>query len=116
DPNVTMPAERWAELVAHGVITPAVLTPFERGSRGPLAARELAATLARGGSVLLFPDAWFVPPGDRTAVPCRIGRGIVGFPRGVDWLARRTGCQVVTVRIYPDGNGHRIALDRVADV
>ncbi len=116
DPHVWMSDERWDELEEHDVVSSEVITRFWWDRRGRGAARDLADILRRGGSVLVFPDAWFVAPDDRRAIRCRIGTREIGVPRGVDWLARQSDCEVIAAMIMPDGNGHRITLNSTPDV
>jgi lauroyl/myristoyl acyltransferase len=116
DPNLVIPRDRWDVLVAHDVLPSKAFEPFDLARRGISASRELAKTVKNGGSLLIMPDAWFVPVDARTALTCRIGQRIIGFPRGAEWLARRTECEVVAAWIQPDQQGHRIVLEPVSDV
>lgn len=116
DPNLVMSRERWKLLVAHGVLRPQAFEPFDLAHRGIRAARDLTALMTTGGSVLIMPDAWFVPPNARHALECRIGQGTIWFPRGADWLSQQSGCEVVATRIEPTRTGHRIVLEPVRDV
>ena len=116
DPNLVMSPSRWDVLATHGVLHPEVTSWFDFAAGGVTAARDLAARLNVGGSLLILPDAWFVPQSARNAVTCRIGKRRIAFPGGAGWLARRSGCEVVAVRIQPSQNGHRIVFEPVETV
>jgi len=116
DPNLVMSRDRWDTLVAHDVIPPHAFTPFDLARGGVAVSRDLAATVRNGGSLLIMPDAWFVPPDTRASLTCCIGQRTVGFPRGADWIARRTECEIVAAWIQPDQHSHHIVLEPAGNI
>jgi len=116
DPNLVMTRDRWDTLVAHDVIPPHAFTPFDLARGGVAVSRDLAATVRNGGSLLIMPDAWFVPPDTRASLTCCIGQRTVGFPRGADWIARRTECEIVAAWIQPDQHSHHIVLEPAGNI
>jgi len=116
DPNLVLPDARLRELEEAGVVPPGSLERVDRGAGGPTTARGLAAVLAAGDATLVLPDAYFLPPGAPRSLAFPLGRRTLALPRGVEWLARRSGCAVAVAWIRPEGSGHRVVVRPAAGV
>jgi hypothetical protein len=95
--------QRIAEFESVGVWSRSKVTLLDRTALGsPVAARDLLRRLNSGGAVLVFTDAWLMPPGDRS-LTVRVGQKKIGLPRGVAWLGQMSGTLCVPVYIRPHG-------------
>lgn len=102
-----VPASQYRRLAAAGVVPPnrGDLDLAKLGIRG--AFREAVARLRSGETVLMFADAFPVPPRDGALI-CRVGRLDVAYPRGPIWLAQQTAATVQGAVVRPRGDGHEI--------
>jgi len=99
--------EQYARLASAGLLPPArcdldITTIGIRQALGTAVAR-----LRSGETVVMFPDAYPVPIGQRTLV-CKVGRLKVSYPRGAAWLAGTAESAVQAAVVWPSGDSHTI--------
>ena len=105
EPDVS--AAQYARLAAAGTV-PRRRRDLDLAAIGVhTALREAVARLRSGENVLLFPDAYAVPVGERT-LNCRVGRLQVAYPRAAAWLAQTADATVQGAVLRPTGNAYTI--------
>jgi hypothetical protein len=115
DPQLTLSPERIEQLAGGGVFSRPAFDVVDAAA-GPVGAwRRLRDALGGGRSVVVFADPLFLPAASHRALPLPIGRRTLCLPRGVDWLARSSGCRVAGALVSPDGAGHRVTLSAAED-
>ena len=105
EPDVS--AAQYARLAAAGTVPPRRRDLDLAAIGVHTALREAVVRLRSGENVLLFPDAYAVPVGERT-LNCRVGRLQVAYPRAAAWLAQTADATVQGAVLRPTGNAYTI--------
>ncbi|HEX7082519.1 MAG TPA: hypothetical protein VF186_00205 [Gaiellaceae bacterium] len=115
DPCLALPPDRSAQLAESGLFPGSALDLVDAATTPVGAWRRLREALAAGRTVVVFADPLFLPAAAPRALPLPIGARTLRVPRGVDWIARSSGCRVAGVAVAPDGDEHRLTVVPTAD-